>query len=136
MAQINQIGRVDIPNGSFTYKNYTGADIPDNTAVKLDPANNGGAGLPRGVIQTTSDVGCIGFTTGVLKAGGLGPVQRIGMGRAIAGAAIAVGDQVMSNASGQVITCTAGKESIGRAEQAAAAATDQLAVFIFNARNA
>lgn len=136
MAQINQIGRVDIPNGSYTYKNYTGADIPDNTAVKLDPANNGGAGVPRGIIQTTSDVGCIGFTTSVIKAGGLGPVQRLGMGRAIAGAAIAVGDQVCSNASGQVITAVAGKEAIGRAEQAAGAATDVLNVFIFNARNA
>jgi hypothetical protein len=139
MAQINQIPRVSIAGADGTYKNYTGADIPENTAVKLDPANNGGGaggGAARGIIQTTSDVGCIGFTTQLIKAGGTGAVQRLGFGRAIAGAAIAVGDDVMSNASGQVVTATAGKEVIGKAEQAAAAATDQLAVYICRARNA
>lgn len=137
MAQINQLAGVSTSNGlDWTFKNYTGSDIPAGTAVKIDTGNLGDTNKPQGVIQTTDDTLCIGICLTSIPAGKTGSVRLGGAAVAIAGAAITCGVHVMSNSSGQVVAQTAGKYAIGWALTKADVATDAVLVMVYPAKNA
>lgn len=137
MAVINQLSGVSTSNGmDLIVKNYTGADIPVGTAVKVDTGNVPGTNLPLGVVQTTSDQLCIGFALSTIPAGKTAAIRCGGVAVGIAGAAVTVGVPVMSNSSGQVVAQTAGLYQIGYALSAGTVATDQIMVLIAPAKNA
>jgi methionine aminopeptidase len=63
--------------------------------------------------------------------------RLMGISRVVAGAAVAYGVEVMSDASGRAIAWTTGNRSLGFAMQAATAAGDQIDVLFFpNGRKA
>ncbi len=135
MAVINQLSGIGI-GMDIPVKNYTGADIAAGTALKIDTGNVPDTNKAIGVVQTTSDVGCVGFALTPLKAGGHGLMRSGGVAIGIAGAAITVGVPVMSNASGKVVTQTAALAQIGYALSRADVDTDAIQVLIAPAKNA
>lgn len=58
------------------------------------------------------------------------PFQQIGKAKLTAGAAVALGALVMSDATGRAITATTGAAALGIAAQAAGAAGDVIEVFL------
>lgn len=62
--------------------------------------------------------------------GRAGCVQYDGVTKVKAGAAVSVGDDIMSDGSGKAITATTGKVSQGTALEAATAANDLIAVLL------
>lgn len=70
------------------------------------------------------------ITAGDATSGRIAAVQMTGISRCIAGAAVAIGATVMTDATGRVITATATNRQIGIAQQAAAAAGDHVDVFL------
>jgi hypothetical protein len=70
------------------------------------------------------------ITAGDATSGRVANVQMLGISRCIAGAAIAIGVTVMTDATGRVITATATNRPVGMAMQAASAAGDHVDVFL------
>ncbi len=76
-----------------------------------------------------------GFCTGVIQdnssvVGAASKVALLGITKVVAGAAITCGAQIMSNASGQAVTCTSGGASMGQALQTASGANSIIAMLL------
>jgi hypothetical protein len=138
MAVFYQLSGTSTSNGTeMTFKNYTGSDIPAGTAVKCDTSNPPSNTAIAGVVQTSSDVGCIGICLTTLPAGKTGIVRLVGPTVvAIAGAAITYGVVVMANSSGQVVLQTSAKQQIGIALSTATVSTDAVVIMLASAINA
>lgn len=96
--------------------NYSGADIPAGSVVKIDTTNVPSPTKGAGVVVTaaTTDVP-IGIAVDKIPANGAyaAKVRCCGQAVAIANGAVTVGDLLMPNAAGAVSTQTAGKPQIG-----------------------
>lgn len=136
MAVFEQVMGSSVDGGDLEFKNYGGSAIPAFTAVKIDGGNATSASAPAGVVQTTDDTNCIGFTVEAIPAGKSGRVRCYGAAVAIAGAAITVGTYVMSNSAGKVVAQTAGKFGIGYTMRTASADGENVTVLIAAAKNA
>lgn len=117
------------PQGHTNTKTYTaeGAGLTRGLCMKAG-ANVGGVNL-----QTAAGGQVIGILAeSTIAIGDPAAVVRDGDTPAIAGAAIAYGAYVKSDAAGRVIpiTGTAGEQVVGRAESATAALGDELIVFV------
>ena len=101
---------------------------------------NATVNVNRFVKQDTTKGFCIqsaaatDITLGVSLVGGLAtesvPFQSFGKAKVTAGAAVALGAQVQSDATGRAITVTTGGVSLGIAAEAAGAANDVIEVFL------
>lgn len=100
--------------------NDTGTDIGARLLVVND---NGG---PNSVVLSGAGAACTGVTMAIIIDTERGNVQVEGVGICTAGAAIALGAEVMATATGKVITATTGNITVGRATVRAAAADADL----------
>lgn len=137
MATPNQLSGVAVQGGDIPCKNYGAADLAEGVCVKLDAANPGGAGLPRGVVLTTSHFGAYGFTTMVLYAGKVGMVRTLGQAIGISGSAVAIaeGTVLMSDAAGRMVPQTTGLTQIGVAASTTTTVGERIAVDIRSSNN-
>ena len=93
-------------------------------AVKLDA--NG-----KIVLAAAATDQVLGILQNDPKAAQAGQVRHLGISKAVAGAAITLGDEVISDAAGKVIsTAAAGDRVIGHALEAAAADLDVISVLM------
>lgn len=138
MAQIYQLAGtyfLDIP-----VHNYGGSTLAAGVAVIADSSNPPGPNAAMGVTLPASDVKALGFLVDAIPAGKSGRlrVQGIAVATPTVGATFAAGDPVMSDSSGFVTSCTAGKYQIGIAMSpiTTAVAGDTCLVLVDRAKNA
>jgi len=135
MAQFNQLGRT--PGIELPVKNYGVTAIAEKLAVIRDTANPPGPdGVAMGVTLPASDAGAFGILTSPIAVGGYANVQLTGVARCVAGAAIALGQVVMTNSAGKIVPQTAGLYQIGTAMSVATAINEDVLVFLHQAKNA
>ncbi len=126
-----------------TFKNYSGSDIPANTAVALDTTNYVGDSLgttiPGIILPATGGNPslCVGITMDKIKAGQVGRVRPLGTAYAIANGTITPGQTVDADVTtaGRILAHTAAKASLGQARSGGASG-DPILVFVNPALNA
>lgn len=102
-----------------------GADLSAKQFYIVQPNSSGQA-----VLSAASDLTQIGVLQNKPASGYAGTVQVGGITKCIAGAAVAAGSRVTSDASGKAIVATTGKQVIGLAMTAAGAANEIFEVFL------
>lgn len=110
-TQINESATIVAPAGTASI-DYRGKAVKFNASGQLVLAGAGEAVIGIG-IMTNDEVSVLGNDV---------TVQVKEIGRGISGAAITVGQELASNASGQLVPATAGQFVIATALEAAAAA--------------
>lgn len=119
-------------------KNTDVTQINSGDVVKLDAANPISAASPiSGVLQGTGAATPIyGVAMENIPVGKSGRIRTAGIAQVVASAAISVGAEVTSAASGQVATAGAAARQLGYALTAAGAGADKILVHIHIAKNA
>ena len=114
------------PQGMINEKTYQG-----ESAIPLGYVAT--VGIADGNVTAVTAAGQtpVGIVSdGVTSAGYACAVTRNGDARAIAGAAIAYGQDVMSDAAGRLIPWTAGNKIVGRAENTATGLGDEFVCYV------
>lgn len=109
-----------LANADLTAKQYYAVKMT-TTARKVD-------------LETTGKLMILGILQNKPNTGEAAEVCLFGITKAIAGAAITVGDPLMTDTSSRLITYTSAAVKVGVALTAAGAAGDLITVFVFPAQ--